>query len=164
MGGNHVIAMSTLRACFEGIGCEDVRTVLQSGNVLFTSTARSTEALRGKIEAALTKAFDYPAKVYVYPVGTLDQAIREYPFDRSQAAFHHYVVFVNGNAVDAILKDAAGLDQKFEAVEGNALFIYWRVQKGKSAKSAFAKVLARAKYRNQTTVRNMNTLKKMVVK
>lgn len=58
VGGNRIIKMPDLRACFEGLGFEDVSTVLQSGNVLFTSSSRSTNMLRRKIEAALAKAFD----------------------------------------------------------------------------------------------------------
>lgn len=164
VGGNRTIKMADLRRCFEGLGFEDVCTVLQSGNVLFTSTSRSADALRSKIEAALTKTFAYPAKVYLCPLPTLERAIKNYPFDLNQTTIQHYVVLGGDKAVDTILMEAVDLDQKTEEVKGNAPFIYWRVQKGKSTKSAFAKILAKAKYRDHTTVRNMNTLKKMVGK
>lgn len=163
VGGNRVIRMADLRACFEEMGAGDVHTVLQSGNVLFTSSSRSVNALRQKIESALTTTFDYPAKAHVYPVATLKQAILEYPFDLNQSAFQYYLVFVIGkDTADAILEDVGCLDQQTEAVKGSTPFIYWRVQKGMSAKSAFAKILAKAKYRDHATLRNMNTLKKMV--
>lgn len=161
VGGNRIIKMTDLRACFDGLGFEDVSTVLQSGNVLFTSSSRSTDTLRRKIEAALTKAFDYPAKVQVYPISALEKAIREYPFDANQSDLQHYVVFVDKPAADAIREDAVNLDKKTEDVRRGAQFIYWRVRKGLSNKSAFAKVLSKAKHRDRNTVRNLNTLKKM---
>jgi uncharacterized protein (DUF1697 family) len=143
------------------LGFEDVSTVLQSGNVLFTSSSRSTNMLRRKIEAALAKAFDYPAKVQVYPISALEQAIREYPFDSNQSDFQHYVVFVDGPTADAISTEALNLNKKAEDVRRGTQFIYWRVRKGMSNKSPFAKVLSKAKHRDHNTVRNLNTLKKM---
>ncbi len=162
VGGNRTIKMADLRTCFEDLGFKEIRTVLQSGNVLFTSTSRSADALRSMIEAALKKTFDYPAKVHVCPLRTLEQVIEDYPFKLNQTTFQHYVVFVAEKTADSILKEAVDLEQETETVKSSAPFIYWRVQKGKSTKSAFAKILAKAKYRDHTTVRNLNTLKKMV--
>ncbi|NIP26808.1 MAG: DUF1697 domain-containing protein, partial [Phycisphaerae bacterium] len=38
VGGKNIIKMADLRACFERMGFSDVRTYIQSGNVLFWAT------------------------------------------------------------------------------------------------------------------------------
>ena len=37
VGGNNIIKMADLKACFEQMGFEDVSTYIQSGNVIFAS-------------------------------------------------------------------------------------------------------------------------------
>ena len=39
---------------------------------------------------------------------------------------------------------------------------YWKVKKGESLETPFSKILAKAKYKKNTTVRNINTLEKML--
>lgn len=48
--------MPELRACFEKAGFTDVKTVLSSGNVIFTSTARKEATLAKDIESAMAKS------------------------------------------------------------------------------------------------------------
>jgi uncharacterized protein (DUF1697 family) len=60
VGGNNLIKMPTLKACFEGEGFRDVATYIQSGNVLFTAGRADQRALTGQIEKALSGMFAYP--------------------------------------------------------------------------------------------------------
>ena len=53
IGRTSRVSMADLRALFEGLGFRDVRTVRNSGNVVFTTAARSARALQGRIEEAL---------------------------------------------------------------------------------------------------------------
>ena len=58
VGGNRIIKMEALRAIFEEAGARDVRTYIQSGNVVF-SHARPTSARFEKAIAAAV-GFDVP--------------------------------------------------------------------------------------------------------
>jgi len=56
LGRNKRIAMADLRKLVEGLGYEEVRTHLQSGNVVFTtadSPARAAKAIEGELDAKL---------------------------------------------------------------------------------------------------------------
>ncbi len=57
VGGNKQIKMDALRAAFEGMGCQNVQTLLASGNVLFEAAEHDVDALVAAIEAGLEKAF-----------------------------------------------------------------------------------------------------------
>lgn len=54
--GGVKVAMSDLKALCEAIGCTEVSTLLNSGNVVFTS-ARSGAALEKSLESEMTKRF-----------------------------------------------------------------------------------------------------------
>lgn len=49
------LKMAELKACFEAIGFTDVRTVLSSGNVVFSAPAATDAALQRKAEDAMEK-------------------------------------------------------------------------------------------------------------
>ncbi len=52
VGGKNILPMRDLAAMFESCGCADVRTYIQSGNVLFTADA----ALAARVPALIAKA------------------------------------------------------------------------------------------------------------
>ena len=51
LAGRNKVRMADLRELFEALGFHDVRTLLQSGNVVFTGTSRSTARLEAMLEA-----------------------------------------------------------------------------------------------------------------
>ena len=57
VGGNNLIPMKDLTALFEEVGCSDVRTYIQSGNVVFRATAAVVKGLHAAVERALVKRF-----------------------------------------------------------------------------------------------------------
>ena len=46
VGGKNKVPMAELKACFEELGCENVRTYIASGNVMFKSRKSSAELAR----------------------------------------------------------------------------------------------------------------------
>lgn len=57
VGGNNMIPMKDLTGLFIEAGCSDVRTYIQSGNVVFRATATVIKGLHAAIERALIKRF-----------------------------------------------------------------------------------------------------------
>src|SRR5438552_3682368 len=92
--GGRIVKMAELKACFEGMGFGDVKTILQTGNVAFESTEKSTERLKKQIETGLTQTFNYPAKVQVFTAAQLQQIIDENPFKNGAVNKHQYVIFL----------------------------------------------------------------------
>lgn len=161
VGGNRIIPSAELKKCFEKMGFGDVKVILQSGNVKFTSVLKSAAQVRSTIEAGLTKQFSYPAKAVVVTMDRLSQVIAEYPFDASQKDEQHYVVFFNED-LGSELTGETKLNRAVEQVQAAKMIVYWRVQKGMTLKSDFGKLLSKAKYKDHHTVRNLNTLHKIV--
>ena len=83
VGGKNVIKMSELKEAFESIGLCDVKTYIQSGNVLFKSN-ESEEALCDRMEAAIKEVFNISTNIILRTSKELDQTIRNIPFSKEE--------------------------------------------------------------------------------
>jgi uncharacterized protein (DUF1697 family) len=152
------IKMADLAEVVRGLGYTDVKTVLASGNVRFT-TADAASATKQTLESALRERFGYEAWVHVLTVEAIRQIIAAYPYPRS-AERHAYVVFAVKPEVRAELL-AVHLDPAVEQAEAGDGVIYWSVPKGSTLDSAMGKAQSKASYKPWITTRNLNTLEKL---
>jgi uncharacterized protein (DUF1697 family) len=72
--------MPALKACFEEAGFTDVRTVLASGNVVFSARAASETALERKAEAAMAASLGRTFMTIVRPVEALQALVARDPY------------------------------------------------------------------------------------
>jgi len=79
VGGKRKILMTDLKALCEKEGWKDVSTYIQSGNIIFRSSAKNTE-LETSLETAIADKFSYDVPVIVRDTGELQQAIESNPF------------------------------------------------------------------------------------
>jgi uncharacterized protein (DUF1697 family) len=165
--GNIRIKMADLQRAFEDLGFNDVTTYLQTGNVVFSATDDSD--LKIRLEQKLSQTFHYEAFVLLYDMKSLKKIIAYYPFEREEN-YQDYVIFIQDTRIleelktlsESLFQGGTNADPKEiaqVAPDKNAL--YWKVAKGETLHTAFAKILAKAKYKSTTTTRNLNTLEKM---
>src|ERR1700730_6737575 len=113
VGGNNLIKMLALKACFEAQGLRDVATYIQSGNVLFTAGRSNQLALTRQIEKALSKTFTYQSRVVVRSLEQMKAIGEEAPkgFGGRPAAYRYDVIF---------LKDPLTADEGMKSVTAKA--------------------------------------------
>jgi uncharacterized protein (DUF1697 family) len=82
LGGRNKVAMADLRAVVAGLGHGDVRTYIQSGNVLFTAVAGAddTAAMAEQMAAAITAKLGVIAPVVIVTRDELAGVIAANPF------------------------------------------------------------------------------------
>ena len=78
------IAMADLRSLVEELGYAKVRTLLNSGNVIFEVTRPNANKIASAIEAAIQGAFGFSASVVVVTATDLNTAklLRDGPSDQ----------------------------------------------------------------------------------
>jgi uncharacterized protein (DUF1697 family) len=162
--GGRTIPMADVRECLTALGFGDVSTVLQSGNVLFERDATTAAAARTTIEHGLSERFGYDAKALVYRFDQLAGILGANPFDTRDGSCHTYVLFLDRGLERQLADEAGELDDAVEAVQAGDGVVYWRVVKGETLKSPFAKLLTKARYRDANTNRNANTLEKVLAR
>jgi uncharacterized protein (DUF1697 family) len=80
VGGNTLIKMEDLRKAFESYGYRDVKTLLASGNVLFTAPEENTTALSRNIASKLKETFQHDILVIVRSMEELREIDARQPF------------------------------------------------------------------------------------
>ena len=56
VGGNNMLPMKALKALLEKNGCQEVRTYIQSGNVILSSSISDAAKLAKQLSAAVSKS------------------------------------------------------------------------------------------------------------
>lgn len=74
------LKMRDLRACFEAAGFREVRTLLSSGNVVFTVRGTSTAALQRRIESVVSERFGQGFVTHVRSAEALDTLVSSDPY------------------------------------------------------------------------------------
>lgn len=158
--GGRIVKMADLKKCLEKAGLKEVVTLLQSGNVVFKSD-RDPGELKSLIEASLSATFGYRAKAQVVSLDKLSGIVEKYPFGIASESQHDYIIFVEDGLEKDMTDETYQLSPNEEVRAGEGV-VYWRVDKGSTLKSSFAKVLTKSKYRDLNTNRNLRTVKKML--
>lgn len=156
--GNIRIKMPDLKNAFQNMGLKNATTYLQTGNVVFESEKGISE-IKVILEKGLSETFHYQAFVLLYDFDILEEIVANYPFEKDENS-HAYVIFVESEAVFEELTTIA--ESLEEEISKGKTVLYWKVPKGESLNTPFAKITAKAKYKSTTTVRNINTLEKML--
>jgi len=85
VGGHKLIKMEALRRAFESLGCKNVRTYIQSGNVIFDSASVNSVTLSRKIEKRLKEVFGHEVTVILRELSELEALVKRNPFKRVKA-------------------------------------------------------------------------------
>ena len=80
VGGKNKIPMAELKPALESLGLEDVVTYIQSGNVVFTSSKRSADAVAADVERQIAKVFGVDVAVLLRTPAQLRKIAADNPF------------------------------------------------------------------------------------
>ena len=79
ISGKNRVPMAELKAGVEELGFSDVKTYLNSGNVLFSSDAVGIEALTSQIESLIKNQFGFDIPVFVISKEDLEDVLHHAP-------------------------------------------------------------------------------------
>ena len=88
------IAMADLRKVVEGLGCSDVRTLLNSGNVVFTVPKVRSRDIAMRMEKAVAARLGVATRVTVLAQKEVAEVVRENPLTAVADNFSHLLVMV----------------------------------------------------------------------
>lgn len=126
VGGKNVLPMKDLARLFEEAGCADIRTYIQSGNVLFSASQAKAGRLPGLIANGIADRFGYRTPVLLRTVQELGETIRNNPFLQAGAPENWLHVLFLASQPDA--GRAAALDPERSppdayAVRGREIYL-----------------------------------------
>lgn len=169
--GGRVLAMSDLRAIVEAAGHADVKTYIQSGNVVFTAKGGETapeDELAAGIEAGIEERLGMPVAVVVLSRDELVRALEADPYTAEEESRYVHLVFfaqplgpADRERVAAAQSSAAAKGSRDEAaVIGRVLYLHTPEGFGRSELAA---ALTKAGKQAPTgTARNRATARKLL--
>lgn len=162
VGGHNRVPMVELRALCSGLGWDDVRTYIQSGNVLFRSAAPA-ESCGRQLEAAIAGHFGLDIAVIVRPAFELAAVRDRNPFPEAAASEPNLLMLglARASLADAVvdsLRERASAGERIERT-GDALWIHF--VSGAAVSKLTPAVLDRAAG-SPVTMRNWRTVTKLV--
>ena len=155
------IAMAELRALMEGLGCTDVRTLLNSGNVVFSERRNNTAAIAAAIEKAIAVRFGFSVAVVVVTANELQHIVAADPLSKVAVDPSRYLVaFVGDSRTLASAKPLSALAWAPEALAiGKGAAYLWCA--GGINESKLVLAFYRAT-RDSATMRNWATVLKLL--
>ncbi len=161
--GHKRVEMARLRVMFEGMGFEQVRTYINSGNVVFKAGRSAPAALSKRIEARMESEFGFSAMVITRTAKELGRAIAGNPFvkeSRSAPSSVFIGFMAEAPEAEAIAKVKARAARTEQAhCCGREIYVYYVGGMGQArllTHGVLERVLAVS-----TTMRNWNTVSRL---
>ena len=85
VAGHASVRMSDVRDAFATAGCRNVRTYIQSGNVIFESPARDAGAILRKVRSKLRNLLNTELDILCRTGGEIEELVRQAPFKDHEA-------------------------------------------------------------------------------
>ncbi len=159
------IKMNDLKAAFTEMGFLDVKTILATGNVIFSAEAAASEhELKSRIESGLSNYFHYEAYVFVLGEKAIQDIVTAARNNTVPDGYHHYSLLFDEEKLSIKLKvlfDSIPKIQQEQFIP-HPYGAFWIVPKGSTLDSEFgSKVLGSRQYKSLLTSRNLNTIEKI---
>jgi uncharacterized protein (DUF1697 family) len=162
VGGNNMLPMKDLCALFTRAGCENVRSYIQSGNVLFHAAPRLAANLPRLIAEQITKQFGYKTPVLVRTAVQLEAAVAANPFLKQGAAEDAlYVMFLADMPTPLAIDQLDPQRSPPDAFVVNGCEVYLHLPGG-AGNSKLTNNYFDSKLKTTSTARNWRTVNKLL--
>ncbi len=162
VGGKNMVKMDALRQLHESVGFENVRHLLQTGNIVFQAPTSNTKKLEEKIESAMIQRVGFRVDVLVRTADEFKEIVSRNPFygDKSKEVKWNVILFLKQAPTTAgldALREANVGPEEFQPI-GRELHVYYTNGVGRSK---FTNALIERKLNVSSTGRNWNTITKL---
>ena len=162
VGGRNLIGMSDLAARFRDGGFRDVRTYIQSGNVLFASERAAGPELEDEIERLLGERFEVTIPVIVRSRDELAATIAAAPPDHGSEQLRSDVFFLKHPlTAETALAQLPQLRDGVDSVAPGPGAIYFSRVAAQASKTRITRLMSMPLY-GQMTVRNWRTTTRLL--
>lgn len=161
VGGNNMIKMEKLRESVAGVGFENVKSYINSGNIIFETGKADDKNLAAKIHDVILADFGFDISVMVRSMAEIEQIIAKNPFEGQfeNDKFLH-VFFLNEKLTaeqEALLFAQASDNEQFAVIDRHILCLL----KISILDSAVGKGFIDKKLKVATTARNWRTVNRI---
>jgi uncharacterized protein (DUF1697 family) len=159
VGGKNILPMKDLVGILEGIGCEKVKTYIQSGNAVFQFKGNKTKRIAEEISSKILESHGFKPKVLLVGVKELEDAVENNPFKTMEGKSLHFF-FLESTPAKPNLDELASVRSNPEEfkLDKNIFYLYAPDGIGRSKLAARVEQALGV----PVTARNWNTVSKLI--
>jgi uncharacterized protein (DUF1697 family) len=163
VGGKNRIPMAGLASCFEDAGYTDVRTFIQSGNVVFRADRGEQAALIGAVERMLADTFDYHATIALRDREEMRAVVAAAPpgFGGEPDRYRYDVLFLMPPLASEEVLGALTITDGVDAAWAGPGVVYHSRLMARASQSRMSRLVSHPVY-PRITIRNWNTTTKLL--
>lgn len=119
VGGRHILPMDELAALLESMGCDHVKTYIQSGNAVFEKAMDEPADFAEEIGLSIQKEYGFKPRVLLLDKSQLEKAIQANPFPVDQGKGLHFLFLETRPAKPdwLLLNDLKSQTERFELID-----------------------------------------------
>jgi len=161
VGGKGIVSMAAIKQALVALGLSDVRTYINSGNVIFSTRASDVHRLATRIEKALEHHAGIAIKVLVIDHESLKKMVDAIPRGWvDDKAMRTYVLLLWKELDDRTILDRLSIKPGVDELRYTPGAVVWRVDRENVSSSHMNRIVGTPVYK-KITIRSANTMRKL---
>ena len=161
VGGKGIVSMAAIKEAFAALGLSDVRTYINSGNVIFSTRALDAQRLTARIEKALEQHTGMTIKVLVMDHMVLKKLVDAIPRNWvDDKTMRTYVLLLWKELDDRTILDRLPIKPDVDELKYTPGAVIWRVDRESVGRSHMNRIVGTPLYK-KITIRSANTMRKL---
>lgn len=165
ISGKNKVPMAELKKGFERLGFEEVKTYLNSGNVIFSSNEDDIKKLTKQIEEMIKNLFSLDIPVFVISIEEFEDILHHAPdwWGNENKGIYDNLIFIMPPATFRDIYDEIGEPKdELEKIKEYKETIFWSFSRKDYQKTNWWSKTASATISKQLTIRTAKTVRKIV--
>ena len=161
VGGKGIVSMAAIREALMALELSDVRTYINSGNVIFSTRASDAQRLGARIEKGLEQHAGVAIKVLVMDHRSLKKLVDAIPRDWvDDKTMRTYVLLLWKELDDRTILDRLPSKPGIDELMYTPGAVVWRVGRENVSRSQMSRLVGTPLYKKMT-IRSANTIRKL---
>lgn len=164
ISGKNKVPMAELKKSFEALGFIEVRTWLNSGNVIFSGEEADAAALTGRIERMIQRQFSLDIPVFVMTQKELADILRHAPDwwgTEDREIYDNLIFILPPAAFKDVYHEIGEPKEGLEQIQEYKAAVFWSFSRKDYQKTNWWPKTAGANIGSNLTIRTANTVRKI---
>lgn len=165
ISGKNKISMSELKKGFAELGFAEVTTYLNSGNVIFSSSAVDKNVLSNKVKLMIKDIFDLDIPVFIVLQEELEELLKNAPdwWGHDNKEIYDNLIFIMFPlSYEEFYEEIGNPKEEYEKVHNYKNVVFWSFNRKHYQKTNWWRETAGSKVSDKITIRTANTVRKIV--
>lgn len=165
VSGKNKIPMPELKNGFEKLGFQEVKTYLNSGNVIFSSDGEDVRSFTNQIETMIKNQFGLDIPVFVILKEELEDILRNAPDwwgDENKEIYDNLIFIMPPATFAEVFNQIGEPKEELEKIRDYKEVVFWSFSRKDYQKTNWWSKTASTNISKKLTIRTANTVKKIV--